>query len=544
MKVGVQLWGVLKDRKDGAMEALKQLKEMGYSRLEPCVSPDVIPGLEHVIWPADRLEASMEAIAAMGLEVLSCHLAAENPAARPDILERLTRRGIRRIVVKSPRKLTDESLQQAALTYMRAAEILAPLGGELLLHNEAEDIRTRIGGKTAYEHLLDLCLGKVGAQVDVGWVYAGGEDPEALLWRNAGRVKSVHFKDFVLTGSGPEETACGKGAVDMTACLQFARAFGCDQIVDMDDAQNGLWQDLDTSLQLLNRLSAVRENTVSYLNTLDTETGEVHVIRRFDGVAEAPNWLKDSGKILYNADGLIRCCDPETGEISPVDTGFCTQCNNDHVVAPDETAIAVSHMTFDSGFTSRVYIVPFGGGGPRLVTPNSPSFLHGWSPDGEELAYCAFREHDGRQEVDVYTIPAAGGEEKRLTAGGFNDGPEYSPDGQYIWFNSTRTGLMQVWRMKRDGSEQTQMTFSDRNNWFGHVSPDGKKVLWLSYGKDDLEAREHLPNMQVELWLMNSDGSNPRKLLSLFGGQGSVNVNSWAKDSRHVAFVSYELKHR
>ena len=42
------------------------------------------------------------------------------------------------------------------------------------------------------------------------------------------------------------------------------------------------------------------------------------------------------------------------------------------------------------------------------------------------MAYCAFRDIDGRQEVDVYTIPVNGGAEKRLTKGGFNDGPEYS----------------------------------------------------------------------------------------------------------------------
>ncbi|MBQ6529284.1 MAG: PD40 domain-containing protein, partial [Clostridia bacterium] len=158
-----------------------------------------------------------------------------------------------------------------------------------------------------------------------------------------------------------------------------------------------------------------------------------------------------------------------------------------------------------------------------------------------KLAYCAFRQHDGRTEVDVYTIPASGGEETRLTGGGFNDGPEYSPDGKHIWFNSTRSGLMQIWRMNRDGSEQTQMTDTHRQNWFGHISPDGKKVVYLSYRADDLEAAEHLPNMQVELWMMNADGSSPHRLLSLFGGQGSINVNSWAPDSRHIAFVSYEL---
>ena len=178
------------------------------------------------------------------------------------------------------------------------------------------------------------------------------------------------------------------------------------------------------------------------------------------------------------------------------------------------------------------------------MTPNAPSYLHGWSPDGAELAYCAFREHGGRREVDIYAIPAAGGEEVRLTDGGFNDGPEYSPDGRHIWFNSTRSGLMQIWRMNRDGSEPTRMTFTERNNWFGHVSPDGRRVAYLSYGRDDLEPAEHLPNMPVELWIMNADGSQPRRLASFFGGQGSVNVNSWAADSRHLAFVSYELLHK
>ena len=84
------------------------------------------------------------------------------------------------------------------------------------------------------------------------------------------------------------------------------------------------------------------------------------------------------------------------------------------------------------------------------------------------------------------------------------------------------------------------MTFTERNNWFGHVSPDGSKVAYISYGRDDLEAGEHLCDMRVEIWLMNADGSNAHRVASLFGGQGSMNVNSWAGDSRHLAFVSYD----
>lgn len=57
------------------------------------------------------------------------------------------------------------------------------------------------------------------------------------------------------------------------------------------------------------------------------------------------------------------------------------------------------------------------------------------------MAYCA--ERGGN--FDVYTIPAAGGEERRLTTTeGLDDGPEYSPDGRKIYFNSDRTGRMQI----------------------------------------------------------------------------------------------------
>ena len=546
MKVGIQLFGMLRERREDTMGALKLLREMGYARVEPCVSLEPIRDLEHVVWPVEWLQAHFAEIRALGLDIPSCHVFARNlPACAAALGELAKTCGIRRFVVKSPRELTEEALQQASLEYMAAADALAPYGAELLLHNEGADISQKCGGKTAYEYLMDLCLGKLKAQVDVGWVFAAGEDPEALLWRNAARVRSVHFKDYTRTGVARlTEVPSGKGEVDIRACFQFARAFGCDQILDMDRFTIDDADALGSACRFLSGLSGFRTNTVSYLNTLDVETGEVRTLKRFEGVIEAPNWLKTRDRILYNAGGHMFAYDLDSGAVSQLDTGICDHCNNDHVVSPDETELAVSHMAFEEGFSSRVYVVPMAGGAARLVTPNSPSFLHGWSPDGAEFAYCAFREREGKREVDVYTIPAAGGEEKRLTPGGFNDGPEYSPDGQYIWFNSTRSGLMQIWRMRRDGSEQTQMTFTERNNWFAHVSPDGKKAVYLSYGRDDLEPHEHLPNMQVELWLMNADGSEPRRIAALFGGQGSMNVNSWAGDSRHIAFVSYELLHK
>ena len=541
MKFGINLYGVLKDRKD-TLEALRQLRAMGYRRVEPCVAPEAIQGWAHVFWPVAWLEAHLEEIRALGLEIPSVHLINWAPAThRGELAALAVRCGIRQFVVKSPAELTETSLHQAALSYMMLADALEVVGAELLIHNERADIATRVAGKTAYEHLLALCLGKVGAQVDVGWALAAGEDTERLLWRLGPAVKSLHYKDFSMADGALSPTVIGGSDLDVTACMQFARAMGIPQLVDMDEFGPDPASDLETSLQALASRTQAREPSVSYLNTLDVETGEIVTLKRFDGVIEAPNWLKGRDVIVYNAGGRIHTYDMKTGEVARIDSGDCDNCNNDHVISPDERMIAVSHSPKETPWASRVYALPIGGGTPRLVTPNAPSYLHGWSPDGGTFAYCAFREHQGKLEVDIYTIPAEGGEETRLTDGGFNDGPEYSPDGRHIWFNATRSGLMQIWRMRADGSEQTQMTFNARNNWFAHISPDGQRVVYLSYGQDDLEPAEHLPNMRVELWMMNADGTDAHRLLSFFGGQGSINVNSWARDSRHIAFVSYEI---
>ena len=286
-----------------------------------------------------------------------------------------------------------------------------------------------------------------------------------------------------------------------------------------------------------------KSSVTSILEVLDTQTGERKVVKEFNYLIEAPNWTRDGKWIYFNSDGLIYKIDVEgKGNARLVDTQYLNKCNNDHVLSADGKWLAVSSSSnASSGWTSYIYVLPVDGGTPRLVTPYSLSFLHGWSPNGKTLAYCAFR--DDSNGGDIYTIPIEGGDEKRLTdAQGLDDGPEYSPDGRHIWFNSVRTGLMQVWRMNVDGSKQTQMTFDEeRNAWFPHVSPDGKKVIYLTYRKGDLAPDQHLPNKNVELWMMPARGGKPKMMIKLFGGQGSLNTNSWAPDSRHIAFVSYRV---
>ncbi|MDQ0090990.1 Tol biopolymer transport system component [Paenibacillus anaericanus] len=279
-------------------------------------------------------------------------------------------------------------------------------------------------------------------------------------------------------------------------------------------------------------------NVISFLETVDVRTGERTTLAQFDSLIEAPNWTSDGRKLIYNSLGRIVSFDIATKESVVIDSGYANHCNNDHVLSPDNAHIAVSHHTREDGM-SRIYVLPLEGGNPSLITPIAPSYLHGWSPDGSTLAYCA--ERNG--QYDIYTIPATGGEETQLTdTPGLDDGPEYSPDGGHIWFNSVRTGLMQVWRMNADGSEPVQMSFDESNNWFPHVSPDGETVAYISYQKGDVDPGDHPANKNVEIRVMSSTGGEFRTLVKLFGGQGTLNVNSWSPDSSQLAFVSYQLE--
>lgn len=286
-----------------------------------------------------------------------------------------------------------------------------------------------------------------------------------------------------------------------------------------------------------------RSGDKSFLEIFDVETGESKLLKEFDKVIEAPNWSADGRFLTFNSEGRIYKIEIESGKVTEVPSYFVNNCNNDHVLSPDGEGLYVSHHTKEDGL-SRIYKIFFDGRMPELVTPLAPSYLHGVTTDGKMLAYCA--ERNG--EYDIYTIPAAGGNETQLTtAFGLNDGPEYDCDGEYIWFNSVRSGRMQAWRMKADGSEQTQMTFDAHlNTWFPHISPDRTKVVMLAYHERDVRPGEHVPNKNVEIRLMTgcdeTGWSEPRTVLQLFGGQGTINVNSWSPDSRSFAYVRYEKK--
>jgi TolB protein len=273
----------------------------------------------------------------------------------------------------------------------------------------------------------------------------------------------------------------------------------------------------------------------SHLELLEIASGKRNIIYTVPYSIQAPNWTVDGKQLVFNDyKGLIYRFDLGSKSVSPIPVGTVTNNNNDHVISFDGTMLGLSSNVKSLG-GSIIYTMPLAGGIPRQITPKGPSYLHGWSPDGNYLVFCG--ERNG--EFDVYKIPAVGGPEIRLTeTKGLDDGPEYTPDGKYIYFNSVRSGSMQIWRMKPDGNDPEQVTSDEFNNWFAHISPDGKWIVFISFLKDEVQPGIHPPYKHVYIRLMPFGGGPAKVIAYVYGGQGTINTPSWSPDSKRVAFIS------
>ncbi len=114
------------------------------------------------------------------------------------------------------------------------------------------------------------------------------------------------------------------------------------------------------------------------------------------------------------------------------------------------------------------------------MTEDVPSWMHGWSPDGQLICYPAAR--GDKSKIALYTMRLADTCEQCVT-NDFDhvDGPDFSADGQWIWFNGELQGCVDIWRIRVDGSDVQKMTSDELVNWFPHPSPCGRHVVYLAY---------------------------------------------------------------
>ena len=266
------------------------------------------------------------------------------------------------------------------------------------------------------------------------------------------------------------------------------------------------------------------------LEIYDLARARSRVILQTDLRIEAPNFYPDGQSLLVNGAGRLMRVPLGAPELLLVETGFANRCNNDHGFSPDGRQIYFGHHRENR---AEIFTVPLVGGVPQLVSPQAPSWFHGCAPDGAALVYPAAR--GGTRVVDIYTLSQ--GIETRLTQGeGHSDGPDFSADGAWIYYNSDRTGHAQIWRMRPDGTEQHQLFADNYVNWFPHPSPNGQDVLYLAYPAGTLGHPRDLP---VALCLMDVDGQSRRRVIEMTGGQGSINVPCWSPDGGAFAYMRY-----
>jgi TolB protein len=280
----------------------------------------------------------------------------------------------------------------------------------------------------------------------------------------------------------------------------------------------------------------------------DTDTGENSLLfETTELLLEAPNWTLQGDALILNGAGLLWRLQILKPKPEHIEINGAPPFNNDHVLDPDGEHIFLS--AYDDW---QIYRAPLSGGSATRITgKDGPKglfhFLHGVSPEGERLAFVGVDAEVSEASLrfisaEIYTIKSDGTDYRQITKGGAPaDGPEYSPDGEWLYFNTeTFSKNAQIARMRPGGSELSQLTFSETVNWFPHLSPDGHTAVYLAFPPG---TTGHPADIWVELMVVrNGDWRSAVCAARLFGGQGTINVNSWSPDNRHFAYVTYPIE--
>ena len=143
---------------------------------------------------------------------------------------------------------------------------------------------------------------------------------------------------------------------------------------------------------------------------------------------------------------------------------------------PQRPAVSGTEVVF--AYAGDLWVVPRAGGDARRLTAGVgletyPAF----SPDGQTVAFAG--EYEGN--LDVYTVPAAGGIPRRLTHHPDPDAPVgWTPDGKNILFRSGRASharFLKLFSVPADGGQPAELPLPMAEA--GSLSPDGKKIAYV-----------------------------------------------------------------
>ncbi len=185
----------------------------------------------------------------------------------------------------------------------------------------------------------------------------------------------------------------------------------------------------------------------------------------------------------------------------------------------------------DRGGSNDIWWLPVGDRGnptrqARALTAGVGVSSISLSKDGTTLAYTKAIAHS-----NIWSIPIEHGrlftlnEAMPLTSeNNYIEDLDVSPDGQWIVFDSNRRGNMDIWLMRKDGSELRQLTTHRAHDWTPRWSPDGSKILFHS-----------LRSGNRDLFILPVDGGAP---VQLTDHPAEDIAGGWSPDGRSIGFIS------
>ena len=199
----------------------------------------------------------------------------------------------------------------------------------------------------------------------------------------------------------------------------------------------------------------------------------------------------------------------------------------DPTFAPDGRRMAVSWL--DEIWT----ITPDGRDERRVVTPRGEWVSErdpAWSPDGKTIAFSA----DVAGAYDLYVAPAAGGPARRITSiTGDERWPSWTRDGRIVFSQRPTGGRWQVHATAADGTgAPVKITPDDASEWQAQVSPDGRRVVFVS--ERDLE-----PGDRADVFVRDlPGGADSARVVRVTRGGGEERFPAWAPDNQRVSYLA------
>lgn len=195
--------------------------------------------------------------------------------------------------------------------------------------------------------------------------------------------------------------------------------------------------------------------------------------------------------------------------------------------SPDGRRLLISGGGNDTGNSSKDLFVcdidrEFRATGLRKLSPGDGVRFGeepAWSPDGRQIAYVTITEQlwvtdaDGKNKSQVVQV-----------AGQYCHQPAWSPDGRWIAFASDHEGNVELYKVRRDGTDLTRLTDAPGIDCRPRWSRDAQFILFSSNRDGNLD-----------LFLMRADGTGLRPLTR---HPAVDDHGDWAPDRRSIAFIS------